>query len=719
MLFHRCIWGTNRILIVIYSIHMNKVQPLSQDNRPASSLPMNDADLSLNNSNWTKGLQAMSDWIWSANLNPVAFANNLGKYFLHIPGVYEQQLNFSTSLIFDEPSFKNGVQISGFVNRIHKELAISMIAHTRRAWYTMTHHALLGKLTADKLGMSPEAFADKLFYLTEYDSHPEVYSGLELKILEFAHAFATNPKSFTAEQVDELKEEFRRYNKEYYQEIDLWLLKKEAANLAKAKAMSQNIKLTDEDFKKILDQYLDKLPSAIPSDLNERKVNAQIVELSFLCLQFVALACVFSGLNIPDESFFAGVMMDQVPPKVIEKINELNELGLEGNTPELTPPPIDDMDVLLEAVIKDQLVVEPALLKGARIPLVPYEGRDSNGELKPAFSGAPDRDKGITVGGIQTGVYGWSLGGHFPGSLPYCLMNHPELSRFETQYSLPLLFNEDEWRNGIHTSGYISRKIKEILIQKIYKTNRSRYGIEHHTMYLYNAVLDESGTGRITNPDFNQQETEAIRANALKLAEAIVLHVHDHRNAPAGTFTPLEDELLSWADELLKKPHKAWQKEERVRTALKESNRVEIQAGLRVLDTSPGIGTEAALNRLADHQIAEMAMLIGHMDGLGRLLTILRLEVEGAVQVVEGKFTAQGGIKPELDENGQVRFTGYFNNRDSMFAVLNSIGVSTRVQTMNELFVNPALCKNLAERLKAEPNRKIKVKSISEGSAEF
>src|SRR5690242_3859081 len=88
--------------------------PLSQDKRQPCSLPLPDADLSLGNSNWTKGLQAMSDWIWSGNLNPVAFPNNLARYFLQIPGIFEQQLNFSTTLIFDEPSFRNGIQISGF-----------------------------------------------------------------------------------------------------------------------------------------------------------------------------------------------------------------------------------------------------------------------------------------------------------------------------------------------------------------------------------------------------------------------------------------------------------------------------------------------------------------------------------------------------------------------------------------------------------------------------
>src|SRR6266436_2521852 len=103
--------------------------------RPDPSVPMNDADSKLDNYNWTKGLQAESDWIWSGNLNPEAFPNNLARYFLHIPGVFEQQLNYSTTLIFDEPSFRNGVQISGYVPRVTRELVISLIAQLRRCQY--------------------------------------------------------------------------------------------------------------------------------------------------------------------------------------------------------------------------------------------------------------------------------------------------------------------------------------------------------------------------------------------------------------------------------------------------------------------------------------------------------------------------------------------------------------------------------------------------------
>jgi len=698
---------------------MNKVQPLSQESRPASSLPLDDADLSLNNSNYTKGLQAMSDWIWSANLNPYAFPNNLGRYFLQIPGIFEQQLNFSTSLIFDEPSFKNGVQISGFVNRIHKELSISLIAQIRRAWYTMTHHAILGKLTADKHGIDAETFGNKLYYLSEYQKHNNIYSSLETKIFDFVSAYATNPKSYSDQQMDELKEEFRNYNKDNYEKIDYGMLKKEAANLAKTKALAENIKLTDKEFEQILNEYLSKVPSTISTELNEQKVNAQIVELAFLCLQFVALACVFTGLNIPDESFLSDVMAQQLPSNVIEKINELNELGLAAKTPELLPPSIDEFDILLKAIIKGQVIVEPARLKGARIPLTPYEGKDASGQFRPAFAGMPDKDKGLTIGGVQVGVYGWSFGGHFPGSLVYCLMNHPELARFEAPYSLPLLFNEDEWRNGIQTSGYVSRKLKELVFQKIYKTNRSRYGLEHHTMFLYNSLFDEYGVGRISNPNFSKSEVEANKNKALKHAESIVLHIHDHKEAPPETFSRLEEEVLTWTEELMRTPHKAHEKEERVRGFLRENNQLEVDLGLRILDTSPNIGSEAAMQRLIDHQIAELAMMIGHMDGLGRLLTILRLEAEDAVQVVDGKYTSTGGIKPDLDSNGQVKFTGYFNNRPALHDILNFIGVSEKAQTLNELFVNADLCKDIISQLKTNPTKTIKVKSINEGSAEF
>jgi hypothetical protein len=163
----------------------------SADVPPPCSLPLADADFGLDNVNWTKGLQAMSDWIWSANLNPAAFPNNLGRYFLQIPAIFEQQLAFSTTLLFDEPSFRNGQQISGFIPRPIRELVINLIGHRRRARYTITHHAILGTLTARKHGIADSIFAAKLVALTDHMRAETPFTPLERAILEFADHFGT------------------------------------------------------------------------------------------------------------------------------------------------------------------------------------------------------------------------------------------------------------------------------------------------------------------------------------------------------------------------------------------------------------------------------------------------------------------------------------------------------------------------------------------------
>ncbi|MBT8368228.1 MAG: hypothetical protein KJP23_26335, partial [Deltaproteobacteria bacterium] len=173
------------------------VKPLSQTERPPASIPLNGPNLELGNANWVAGLHAKTEWIWSAHLIPQGFENNLGKFFLHIPAVFEEQLDFSTTLIFDEPSFRNGVQMSGFTDRVTRELVISYIAQHRRAWYSMTHHALLGAITARKHGLKDDAIAAKWSHLLEYQSHTQVYTRVERAALRFAEAFSSNPKSYT------------------------------------------------------------------------------------------------------------------------------------------------------------------------------------------------------------------------------------------------------------------------------------------------------------------------------------------------------------------------------------------------------------------------------------------------------------------------------------------------------------------------------------------
>jgi alkylhydroperoxidase family enzyme len=682
-----------------------KYSPLSQSERPKCSLPLKDADLNLGNANWSKGLQAMSDWIWSGNLNPQAFPNHLARFFLQIPGIFEQQLNFSTTLIFDEPSFKNGVQISGFVDRVSRELAISLIAQRRKCWYSMTHHAILGRLTATKYGLTENQFIEKWQNLTEYNKHPEFYSRVERAVLTFADTFSSNPKAYTDEQYDELRSAFREDNEKRYSKENLWQSRLEAAREARALALLENLETPEMDKRSRMAS--EAVPRNMPPNLNEIKIDAQVVELTFLCLQFVALTDVFTGLNIPDEDFLAETMVEVLPPSIIEHINRLNEQGLKASeTPLVLGPPSDEAellkvdDELFNAILKGDVVVEPAPLKGSRIPLIPYEGRDNEGNLRPAFQAAPDRDKGLTVGGLQIAVYGWVFGGHFPGGLVYALRPHPELARYEPPYSLPLLFNEDEWRNGVQTSGYVSRRLKELVIQKIYRMIRTRYGIEHHTMYLYNTFLDEHGLGRSPSPDLLEEQRQLARESALARAENATLYMHNHEYAPDGIYNSMEKEVLCWTESLVCTPHQAYNCEKRVRAELDKENRREIKAGIRRLDASSGLSEEAALNRLVDHQIAELAMVIGHMDGLGRALTILGVEAEDPVQMIEGSLGPRGGIIPDLDEDGQVKVTGYFNNRPGLHQILRLLGISDKVLTLNELIVNPKLCKKIKERLR-------------------
>lgn len=628
---------------------MGTVDPTNQSARPHCSLPMRDADLALGNANWTKGLQAASDWIWSANLNPEAFPNNLGRFFLHTPGVFEQQLNYSTTLIFDLPSFRNGIQVSGFIDRVTRELVISYVAQRRRAWYSMTHHAILGRLTSLQAGMSEESFGLKWSNLLDFDKRADVYSELETQVLHFAAAFTTDPKTYTDEQYDRLRSALGESVRQRYSQEAQWLEQLGAARKARVRGVAAG------ERGSVLNQRIEQSAADVDAEPGarylEEQVNAAVVELSFLCLQFTALACVFTGLNIPDEEFLPGVTKALIPDSVIERINTLCEMGGKGLTG-LVPPTVE-LD--LPAITSGEVIVAPAALRGCRVPMTNYE------------VGYRDRDCGVTVGGVQVGVYGWGLGSHFPGSLPYLLMHHPELARFEAPYSLPLLFNEDEWRNGVQTSGFVSRLVKEFVIQKVYRTIRSRYGLEHHTMFFYNAVADEYGVGRW--PAHDEAAVPAIREKAHARAKAICLHMHNPDEAPGGTFSESDRALMDWIDALLRTPHNAHSKETQLRTCLDAENRVQVARGDRRLDRSGTVGDEYAFARLLDHQIAELAMIVGHMDGLGRVMTILQLPAEPAVVVSDG----------------------YFQSRPAFHDVLTYVGVDAAVLTLNELTLNPKL----------------------------
>jgi hypothetical protein len=110
---------------------------------------------------------------------------------------------------------------------------------------------------------------------------------------------------------------------------------------------------------------------------------------------------------------------------------------------------------------------------------------------------------------------------------------------------------------------------------------------------------------------------------------------------------------------------------------------------------------DEAIKRLLDHQIAELGMLVPHIDGVGRAMTMMRLEAEDPAQIVRGRISPSGGIVPELDRDGQIQPTGYFNNRPGFHALMRWMGVDERVMTINELFVNPKLNDEVIRRLQA------------------
>jgi hypothetical protein len=662
-------------------------KPLSQQGRPPCSLPLVDADLSLGNANWIKGLQAESDWIWTANLNPVASPSNLGRYLLHIPGVFEQQLNYSTTLIFDEPSFRNGVQMSGFVDRVQRELVISYIAQSRRCWYSMTHHALLGYLTAKKHGLSDATYVDKWTNLLNFRNAGDTYSDVELAILEFAESFGGDPKRYTDAQYAKLRAALLEDSQARYPTEGKWMQQLDAARAARRLALARG-EAADESARSAARAAAD-VGDIMSADLSRRTVDAQVVELAFVCLQFVALTDVLTSLNVPDEDHFAEALEQTVPAAVIAFVNDLcakGGAGLGELLPARVRPPVED-------IVAGKFTVAPAELKARppRLRLQSYELTVQENML----------DKGLAVGGIQTGVYGWGFGAHAPGTLAFCLKLHQELARYEAPYSLPLLFNEDEWRNGSQTSGYASRLLKELVHQKVYQSVRSRYELNSHTLFLFMTYSDLYGVGRQPRPEMTQQEQDVARAEASRQAELAALYTLDHESAPPGTFSDLETAALSWVQLVLTQPHNAYREEARLRAELDKDNEYEIAAGVRKLDTTGGIDAVAARRRLVDHQIAELAMIIGHTDGLGRAATILQFETEGSVQIIEGTLNSSTQrIRPTLDD-GEAVPTGYFNDRQGVFQSGREFGVTATVFTMNELLANPALNAQVQQRLDA------------------
>ncbi len=670
------------------------VHLLSQDARPPPSVPLQDArlcapasdrprsDSNLPNVNWVRGNEARAEWTWAAQLadNPEAVPNNLGRYLVQIPGVLERQLDYSTTLIFDTPSFRNGVQISGFVDRVTKELVTNAIAQRRRAWYTMTHHAFLGMQTARRYGTAPDKMAQKMLHL-DAPSTPGIFERHERAALIFANKFATDPQSYSDQDFAEFRAAFGEYNQIVFAFVERPFLQLRAAREAGAQALVDAKSANEADAR--ARKAADSVPTTMPKDLLARKINSQFVELCFHGTLFVGLAGVFSALNIPDEGPMDGALQPAYPPEFIKKLNGLLATGSNG-IGEIVPPAVIPPT---EAIAAGRVKVGPAPLTGARIPLASYELN-------------PDRDFGITKGGQSLAAWGWGRGAHQPGSLVHALQYLPDAGREEAFYSLALMFNEDQTRNGVLVAGFVDRVLKELLVQKVYRLSRSRYGLEHHTVFAYDEFLRHYSGGGYRQSGTSDSDARRATERALTECTGKLLYLHE-ANKHADKYSPVELAAFAWVDSVILRPHEAYRLEPALRQALKSQDQAEIAAGTRWLDMAGGVTRDDAINRLLDHQIAELAMFVSHMDGIGRAMTMMQLEVEEPVQIIRGRVGPSGGIIPELDKDGQVIPTGYFNNRPGFHALMQGVGVDERVMTLNELFANPKLNVEITRRLEA------------------
>ena len=219
-------------------------------------------------------------------------------------------------------------------------------------------------------------------------------------------------------------------------------------------------------------------------------------------------------------------------------------------------------------------------------------------------------------------------------------------------------------------------------------------------LFAYDEFLRRYSGGGYRRPGTSDADARRATERALKECTEKLLYLHEANKHP-DKYSPVELAAFAWVDAIILRPHEAYRLEPALRQALKNQNEAEIAAGTRWLDMAGGVTRGDAINRLLDHQIAELAMFVSHMDGIGRAMTMMQLEVEEPVQIIRGRFGPSGGIVPQLDKDGQVIPTGYFNNRLGFHALMRAVGVDERIMTLNELFANPKLNVEITRRLEA------------------
>jgi alkylhydroperoxidase family enzyme len=187
------------------------------------------------------------------------FRNNLGKVMAYTPRLLQTEVEYCNTFIFDAETFRGDVQEAGFNDRFIKELVISRTSLLNRSRYSITHHAFIGMKLYTDAGRREEAHV-KYLHLHEHELHPEVYTEREQAILDYIVKVVKDAHLVSDEEFNNLRRVLREHN------------------------------------------VHDKRLQALPKDEMDRHVDAQIVELTWLCGHFCLLNKWFTVLQVPDET---------------------------------------------------------------------------------------------------------------------------------------------------------------------------------------------------------------------------------------------------------------------------------------------------------------------------------------------------------------------------------------------------------------------------------
>lgn len=218
------------------------------------------------------------------------FRNNLCKVMAYNPRMLQTEIEYCNSFMFDPPTFRGDVQESGFNDRFIKELVISRTSLLNRSRYSITHHSFIGMLLFKTAGREDEGH-QKLLHLHEHEKHPDVYSPRERAVLDYTVKVTTDAHLVSDEEFHALRKVLLEHNQD------------------------------------------DERLAAMSEDEQNRHVDAQIVELTWLCGHFCLLNRWFTVLQVPDEGpdDEDNFLKDAYGAVVPEDIRERNETILNGD----------------------------------------------------------------------------------------------------------------------------------------------------------------------------------------------------------------------------------------------------------------------------------------------------------------------------------------------------------------------------------------------------